>query len=54
MIEKTLLTFHPNTMILAQQYRERNFQNYGELIPLLLVAKNNNELLLENHEIHLT
>ncbi|XP_074373730.1 uncharacterized protein LOC141714088 [Apium graveolens] len=26
MIEKTLSTFHPNTMILAQQYRERSAQ----------------------------
>ncbi|XP_074337488.1 uncharacterized protein LOC141674682 [Apium graveolens] len=51
MIEKTLSTFHPNTMILAQQYRERNFQKYGELISLLLVAEKNNELLLKNHQI---
>ncbi|XP_074359585.1 uncharacterized protein LOC141699074 [Apium graveolens] len=54
MIEKTLSTFHPNTMILAQQYRERNFQKYGELISLLLVAKKNNELLLKNHQIRPT
>ncbi|XP_074352351.1 uncharacterized protein LOC141691514 [Apium graveolens] len=54
MIEKTLLTFHPNTMILAQQFRERNFQKYGELISLLLVAEKNNELLLKNHQIRPT
>ncbi|XP_074328489.1 uncharacterized protein LOC141666401 [Apium graveolens] len=54
MIEKTLSTFHPNTMILAQQYRERNFQKYGELISLLLVAKKNNELLLKKHQIRPT
>ncbi|XP_074346764.1 uncharacterized protein LOC141685571 [Apium graveolens] len=54
MIEKTLSTFHPNTMILAQQYRERNFQKYGELISLLLVAEKNNELLLKNHQIRPT
>ncbi|XP_074356153.1 uncharacterized protein LOC141695841 [Apium graveolens] len=51
MIEKTLSTFHPNTMILEQQYRERNFQKYSELISLLLVAEKNNELLLKNHQI---
>ncbi|XP_074336732.1 uncharacterized protein LOC141673903 [Apium graveolens] len=50
MIEKTVSTFHPNTMILAQQYRERYFQKYSELIFLLLVAKKN-ELLLKNHQI---
>nr|XP_017250883.1 PREDICTED: uncharacterized protein LOC108221520 [Daucus carota subsp. sativus] len=54
MIEKTLSTFHPNTMILAQQYRKRNFQKYGELISLLLVAEKNNELLLKNHQIRPT
>ncbi|XP_074359700.1 uncharacterized protein LOC141699759 [Apium graveolens] len=54
MNEKTLSTFHPNTMILAQQYRERKFQKYGELISLLLVDKKNNELLLKNHQIHPT
>ncbi|XP_074356098.1 uncharacterized protein LOC141695780 [Apium graveolens] len=53
MIEKTLSTFHLNTMILAQQYRERNFQKYSELISLLLVAEKN-ELLLKNHQIHPT
>ncbi|XP_074337096.1 uncharacterized protein LOC141674274 [Apium graveolens] len=54
MIEKTLSTFHPNTMILAQQYRERNFQKYGELISLLLMAEKNNELLLKNYRIRPT
>ncbi|XP_074348940.1 uncharacterized protein LOC141687528 [Apium graveolens] len=54
MIEKTLSIFHPNTMIPAQQYRERNFQKYGELISLLLVAEKNNELLLKNHQIRPT
>ncbi|XP_074351927.1 uncharacterized protein LOC141691081 [Apium graveolens] len=54
MIEKTLSTFHPNTMILAQQYRERNFQKYSELISLLLKAEKNNELLLKKHQIRPT
>ncbi|XP_074346431.1 uncharacterized protein LOC141685215 [Apium graveolens] len=34
--------------------RERNFQKYGELISLLLVAEKNNELLLKNHQIRPT
>ncbi|XP_074342066.1 uncharacterized protein LOC141679469 [Apium graveolens] len=54
MIEKTLSTFHPDTMILAQQYSEHNFQKYGELISLLLVAEKNNELQLKNHQIRPT
>ncbi|XP_074355874.1 uncharacterized protein LOC141695534 [Apium graveolens] len=41
-------------MILAQQYRERNFHKYGELISLLLVAEKNNELLLKIHQIRPT
>ena len=50
-IEKTLSTFHPNTMILAQRYRERSFQKYGAMVYLLLVVEKNNELLLKNHQI---
>ncbi|XP_074378380.1 uncharacterized protein LOC141719916 [Apium graveolens] len=41
-------------MIPEQQYRERNFRKYSELISLLLVAENNNELLLKNHQIYPT
>ncbi|XP_051149803.1 uncharacterized protein LOC127264364 [Andrographis paniculata] len=33
-----------------QQYRERGFQKYSELITCLLLAEQNNELLLKNHE----
>ncbi|XP_074356833.1 uncharacterized protein LOC141696612 [Apium graveolens] len=40
-------------MILAQQYRERNFWKYSELIYLLLIVEKNNELLLKNHQIRL-
>ncbi|XP_074377232.1 uncharacterized protein LOC141718749 [Apium graveolens] len=54
MIEKTLSTFHPNIMILTQQYQECNFQKYSELISLLLIAEKNNELLLKNHQIRPT
>ncbi|XP_060965103.1 5-methyltetrahydropteroyltriglutamate--homocysteine methyltransferase 1-like [Cannabis sativa] len=34
----------------AQQYREQNFKKYSELISYLLVAEQNNELLMKNHE----
>ncbi|XP_051134170.1 uncharacterized protein LOC127253564 [Andrographis paniculata] len=37
-------------MVLQQQYRERGFQKYSELITCFLLAKQNNELLLKNHE----
>ena len=50
MLEKTFLTFHPSNVILQQQYRERGFTKYSELISCLLVAEQNNELLMKNHE----
>ncbi|XP_022008034.1 uncharacterized protein LOC110907350 [Helianthus annuus] len=50
MLEKTFLTFHPSNVILQQQYRERGFTIYSELISCLLVAEQNNELLMKNHE----
>ncbi|KAK4404374.1 hypothetical protein Sango_0806000 [Sesamum angolense] len=34
----------------TQQYREKGFTKYSELISCLLVAEQNNELLLKNHE----
>ena len=37
-------------MLLQQQYRERHFKKYFELISCLLVAEQNNELLLKNHQ----
>ncbi|KAL0315538.1 UNVERIFIED_CONTAM: hypothetical protein Sradi_5432000 [Sesamum radiatum] len=37
-------------MLLQQQYREKGFTKYFELISCLLVAEQNNELLLKNHE----
>ena len=49
MIEKTLSTFHVNSILLQQQYRERHFKKYHELLKTLLVAEQNNELLLKNH-----
>ncbi|XP_049364762.1 uncharacterized protein LOC125829599 [Solanum verrucosum] len=50
MLEKTLTTFHASNMILQQQYREKGFQKYSELISCLLVAEQHNDLLMRNHE----
>ncbi|KAD7477871.1 hypothetical protein E3N88_01007 [Mikania micrantha] len=50
MLEKTFSTFHASNMILSQQYRERQFTKYSELISCLLVAEQNNKLLLQNHQ----
>ncbi|KAL4606989.1 hypothetical protein ACB092_09G143100 [Castanea dentata] len=50
MLEKTFTTFHALNMLLQQQYRERKFTKYYELISCLLVVERNNELLLKNHQ----
>ena len=50
MLEKTFTTFHASNVLLRQQYRERRFTKYSELISSLLVAEQNNELLLKNHQ----
>ena len=50
MLEKTYTTFHTSNVLLQQQYRERRFTKYSELIACLLVAEQNNELLLKNHQ----
>ena len=50
MLEKTFFTFHVSNMLLQQQYREIRFKKYSELISCLLVAKQNNELLMKNHD----
>ncbi|XP_074352020.1 uncharacterized protein LOC141691180 [Apium graveolens] len=54
MLEKTYSTFHANNMLLQQQYRERGFTKYSELISVLLLAKQNNELLMKNHQARST
>ena len=54
MLEKTFSTFHASNILLQQQYRERGFKKYSELISCLLVAEQNNELLMKNHEIRPT
>ncbi|KAK1407624.1 hypothetical protein QVD17_39244 [Tagetes erecta] len=50
MLEKTFSTFHASNLLLQQQYREKGFKKYSELISCLLVAKQNNELLMKNHK----
>lgn len=49
MLEKIFTTFHASNMLLQQQYRERKFEKYSQLISCLLVTKQNNELLMKNH-----
>ncbi|XP_027152129.1 uncharacterized protein LOC113752197 [Coffea eugenioides] len=50
MLEKIFSTFHVSNMLLQQQYREKGFKKYSELIACLLLTEQNNELLLKNHE----
>ncbi|KAK8341731.1 hypothetical protein V6Z12_A08G184300 [Gossypium hirsutum] len=52
--KKTYSTFHANNVVLQTQYREKGFQKYSELISCLLVAEQNNELLMKNHELRPT
>ena len=54
LLEKTFSTLHASNLLLQQQYRERRFRKYSELILCLLVIEKNNELLLRNHQSHLT
>ena len=54
MLEKTLSTFHASNMVLQQQYREKGFKKYSELISCLLVAEQHNALLMKNHEVRPT
>ena len=48
-LEKTFTTFHASNVFLQQQYQERRFIEYSQLISYLLVAEQNNELLMQNH-----
>ncbi|KAK9688838.1 hypothetical protein RND81_09G014600 [Saponaria officinalis] len=50
MLEKTYQTFHGSQLLLSQQYRQRGFKRYSELVSCLLVAEQNNEILLKNHQ----
>jgi hypothetical protein len=49
MIEKTLSTFHPGNITLQQQYRNSKYSKYFELIEVLLVAEQQNKVLMNNH-----
>nr|XP_009612804.1 uncharacterized protein LOC104106041 [Nicotiana tomentosiformis] len=54
MLEKALFTFHASNMVLQQQYHEKGFKKYSELISCLLVTEQHNALLMKNHEAHPT
>ena len=45
LLEKTFSTFHPSSIVLQQQYRERKFTKFSELITTLLLAEKNNLLV---------
>ena len=49
MLEKTLTSMHKENLVLMQQYREKRFTKYSELLSCLLVAEQNNELLMKMH-----
>ncbi|XP_030446994.1 uncharacterized protein LOC115669956 [Syzygium oleosum] len=51
LLEKTFSTFHASNIVLQQQYRQRQFATYYELIYVLLTAEQTNELLLKNHDL---
>jgi hypothetical protein len=50
MLEKTFSTFRVSNVLLHQQYCEKGFKKYSKLISCLLMAEQNNELLMKNHE----
>jgi len=41
-------------VLLQQQYRLRGFTEYSDLVAALLVAEQNNELLIKNHQLRPT
>ena len=54
LLEKTFSTFHVSNIVLQQQYRQRQFATYSELISVLLTAEQTNELLLKDHDLRPT
>ena len=50
MLEKTFTKFYASNVLLQWQYREHGFTKYFESISCLLVAKQNNEFLMRNHQ----
>ena len=51
LLEKTFSTFHVSNILLQQQYRQRQFKTYFELISVFPIAKQTNQLLLKNHDL---
>ncbi|KAL0715149.1 hypothetical protein Bca4012_064471 [Brassica carinata] len=51
LLEKTFQTMSSSNMLLQQQYRQKGFKTYSEPISCLLLAEQNNELLLKNSEL---
>ena len=51
LLEKTFSTFHASNIVLQQQYRQRQFATYSDLISMLLTTEQTNELLLKNHDL---
>ncbi|CAH9090908.1 unnamed protein product, partial [Cuscuta europaea] len=54
MLEKTLSTMHLSNMRLQEQYRQKHFQKYSDLISVLLLAEMNNDILMRNHNMRPT
>ena len=52
LINKTLTTFHPSNFNLSEQYRNRDFKTYAELLSALLVAEQHHQVLLKNDKLH--
>ena len=48
MLENTFYTFHASNLLIQQQYHEKGFKKCSELIFFLLMAGQNNELLMKN------
>src|SRR5690606_19511954 len=51
LLEKTFSTFHSTNILLQQQYRQKGFKTYYDLISCLLLAEANNELLMRNNDL---
>ncbi|CAN6703958.1 unnamed protein product [Malus baccata var. baccata] len=49
LLEKTFSIFHASNVLLQRQYRARGFIEYNQLISVLMVAEQNDELLMKNH-----
>ena len=52
LIKKTLSTSHPSNFNLSEQYRNRDFKTYVELLSALLVVEQHHQVLLKNDKLH--